>query len=89
MASLVAVNDCRVVQRAAMFLHEGIDRLQNEFYMQVFAKLVCQSLVSTGVKDGREIASAVLVEQVGYVRQQILSNPTGFELPVDKVGRTS
>ena len=89
MASLVAVNDCRVVQRTAMFFREGIDRLQNEFYMQAFAKLVRQRLVRTSVKDGREAASAVLVEQAGYIRQQILSSPTGFELPVDEVGRTS
>ena len=69
MASLVAVNDCRVIQCAAMFFHEEIDRFKNEFHMQVFAQLVRQCLVRIGVKDGREIAFTVLVEQVGNIRQ--------------------
>lgn len=69
MASLVAVNDCRVIQCAAMFFHEEIDRLKNEFHMQVLTQLVCQRLVRMGIKDGREIAFTVLVEQVGNIRQ--------------------
>lgn len=70
-----------------MLFHEKIDRLQNEFHVRVFAQFICQRFVRTGVKDGREVASAILVEQVGNVRQQIPPDPTGFELPIDKVGR--
>ena len=84
MASLVAVNDRFVVQRAAVLPNQCLYRLDHEFHFEADTDAVGQHFMRVSVQDRRKVAFSPFVEEVGDVRQQYFPDSLP-EFPVDQV----